>query len=40
MTKKQKSLLLGFLVVVVAVLVLNYVSTHAGEAVVHSGSFF
>jgi len=40
MTKKQKSLILGFLGALVVVLLLSYVSTHAVEAIIHSGSFF
>jgi hypothetical protein len=40
MTKKQKSLILGLLGAALLVLLLNYVSSHALEAISYSHSFF
>jgi len=40
MTKKQKSLILGLLGAVLFVLLLNYVSSHALEAISNAHSFF
>jgi Tfp pilus assembly protein PilN len=40
MAKKLKFLILGLMGVVVLVLLLNYVSTHALEAISYSHSFF